>query len=71
MGGPDTDTWSSTIMSSYDTSVPSSPPNGDIHKRVTRASAAAAAAAAVAAEDKVRFRQQSHKYVFEVEDTGS
>lgn len=48
-------------MSNYDTSVAASPPNGDIHKRVTRASAAAAAAAAsaaAAAEDKVRFRQE-------------
>ncbi|CAM9290042.1 unnamed protein product [Pylaiella littoralis] len=69
MGGPDTNTSSSSSsssskhMSSYDSSLPaSSLHNGDIHKRVTRASAAAAAAAAASstsaitsAEEKVRF----------------
>ncbi|CAN0255188.1 unnamed protein product [Ectocarpus sp. 13 AM-2016] len=48
MGGPDNIDRSSIIsgggMSNHDMPLPSSGPNGDIHKRVTRASAASAAA---------------------------
>eukprot|EP00903_Cladosiphon_okamuranus_P006920 g6735.t1 len=49
MGGPDS---RSIDMSRYSVPIPSSPANGDIHKRVTRSSAAAASAAAAKAESR-------------------